>query len=380
MNRQISTSLSFVFILGFSMPVSTIAAPKTATTAPPIAQANMASVEKVIAAWAERPRLGARQMLAKYGLPHEVTSKQLVWHKAGPFKRITVLNLETPHDFPLPHVDYMEHTIDYNVPQEKVADLIRFDASSTINRTVGELSARCDLEGHNILTLNLDHDIVTGKKTVEEARRAFGEIVQQDVTAKHPPYVEALQFQPAGPSAGSFSDVPVIPGSPVRLADVSTDRKGTNAEGKMPDAEVLSTVIAVDLNEVLAAAEASKKRISAAVLEYAKMLHAAHGENMVKGMKLGQQMSILPVDTLTVDKLKVKGAGELASIVKLDGAAFEKAYVAMMIKGHGEVIAMIDSKLLKAVQGAPLKAHLTETRAHVVAHLDQAQKLQATMK
>ncbi len=33
------------------------------------------------------------------------------------------------------------------------------------------MSARCDLEGHNILTLNLAHDIVTGKKTAEEARK-----------------------------------------------------------------------------------------------------------------------------------------------------------------------------------------------------------------
>ena len=380
MRFQIPTSQTVLLIASLCAPVSSMAAPANTTTAPPVAQSNMASVEKSISAWAERPRLGARQMLAKYGPPQEVTSKQLVWHKAGPFKRITVYNLETPHDFPLPHVDYLEHTIEYNVPQEKVADLIKFDASSTINRTVGELSARCDLEGHNILTLNLDHDIVTGKKSVEEARRSFGEIVQQDVLGKHPPYVEALQFQPAGPSSGAFSDVPVIPGSPVRLADVNTDGKGTNAEGKMPDAEVLATVIAVDLNEVLAAAEASKKKVSAPVLAYAKMLHTSHGENMVKGMKVGQQMSVLPVDTPNVEKLKIKGASELASLVKLDGAAFEKSYLAMMIKGHGEVIAMIDSKLLKTAQGAALKGHLTASRAHVVAHLEQAKKLQASVR
>ncbi len=139
------------------------------------------AVAKVVADWPERPRLGANEMMAKYGPPQEVTSQRLIWNNAGPYKRITVFNLETPHDFPMPHVDYIEHTISYDVPQEKVGDLIAFDASSTINRTVGELSARCDLEGHNVLTLNLDHDIVTGKKTVDEARKAFGEIVEQDV-------------------------------------------------------------------------------------------------------------------------------------------------------------------------------------------------------
>jgi len=351
-----------------------------ATPAAQGAMTGMAAANKIVAAWPERPRLGAHQMLAKYGAPHEITAKQLVWHKVGAFKRITVYNLETPHDFPLPHVDYLEHTIEYNVPQEKVADLIRFDASSTINRTVGELSARCDLEGHNILTLNLDHDIVTGKKTVEQARIAFGEIVEQDVTAKHPPYVEALQFQPAKALTAAFSDVPIIPGSPVRMADVDVDAKGANAAKKMPDAEVLSTVIAVDLNEVLAAAEATKKKISAPVMDYAKMLHAAHGENMVKAMKLGQKIGVTPIDTMAVDKMKIKGAGELAALVLLDGAAFERSYIDLMVKGHTEVIAMIDSKLLKVAQAAPLKAFLTQTRSQIVANLDLAKKLQITQK
>lgn len=338
-------------------------------------RADLQSVGKIISAWPERPRLGARQMLAKYGAPQEVTAQQLVWHNTGPFKRITVYNIETPHDFPLPHVDYLEHTIEYDVPQDKVADLIRFDASSTINRTVGELSARCDLEGHNILTLNLDHDIVTGKKTVEQARQAFGDIVTQDVTAKHPPYVEALQFVPAKPGAAAFSDSPVIPGSPVRMNDMDADAKSATVKNKLPDAEVLATILAVDLNEVLAAAEAKKKKVSQPVMDYARMLHAAHGENMVKGMKVGQQISVRPVDTANVEKLKKKGAGELAALVSLDGTAFERAYIDMMVKGHTEVISMI-AKLSKEAQATGLKTHLTESRQHVAAHLEQAKALQ----
>ena len=35
------------------------------------------------------------------------------------------------------------------------------------------MSARCDLEGHNILTVNLAHDIAMGKKSAEEARKEF---------------------------------------------------------------------------------------------------------------------------------------------------------------------------------------------------------------
>ncbi len=61
-----------------------------------------------------------------------------------------------------------------DVPTHKVDDLVAFDASITINKTAGEMSARCDLEGHNILTHNLARDIINGIKTVEQARIALG--------------------------------------------------------------------------------------------------------------------------------------------------------------------------------------------------------------
>ncbi len=328
---------------------------------------DQGTVEKIIANWPERPRLGAVQMIAKYGAPQEITAERLIWNNPGPFKRIMVMNLETPHDFPLPHVDYMEHTINYNVPQNKVGDLIAFDASSTINRTVGELSARCDLEGHNVLTLNLDHDIVTGKKTVAEARKAFGEIVGQDVTGKHPAYVEGLQFKTM--TATAFADKPVIPGSPLRAGDPA-------ANGDGGDAEILASVFAIDLNEVNAAAEAQRKKMSQPVLDFAKMLHEAHGTNMTKTMELGQQMGSSPAITATVEGMQKKGAGELAALVMLDGEEFERAYLTAMVKGHEEALSMIDGQLLKTVKNGKLREHLTATRAHVAHHLEKAKELQ----
>lgn len=41
------------------------------------------TVDAVIAKWSERPRLGATQMIAKYGAPQDVTAQQLVWHNQG---------------------------------------------------------------------------------------------------------------------------------------------------------------------------------------------------------------------------------------------------------------------------------------------------------
>ncbi|MDQ3006571.1 MAG: DUF4142 domain-containing protein [Chloroflexota bacterium] len=350
-------------------------------------QTNMidrASVDRTIANWPNRPKLGANEMMAKYGVPQEVTSEKLVWLNPGAYKRIMVTREEIPHDFPKPHMDFLEHTISYNVPLDKTQDLIEFDGSSTINRTAGELSARCDLEGHNVLTLNLDHDIVMGKKSVQEARKAFGEIVVQDVKGEHPAYIEALQFEPTEMLAARFADKPVIPGSPIRVTNSNSDAKAmmgdVGAVSKTIDAETLAFVIAIDDNEILAASEAGKKKLRADVMAYAKMLQMVHGQNLVATMKLGERIDIVPTDTEAVDTLRVKGAGELAALVPLDGEKFEKAYLAAMVNGHEEVLGLIDSKLSKTASNDELKQHLTETREHVAAHLAEAKRLQTLTK
>ncbi|MBA3647247.1 MAG: DUF4142 domain-containing protein [Chitinophagales bacterium] len=314
--------------------------------------------------WPERPRLAVKEMTAKYGAPAEVSSEAIIWHNAGPYKRIMVTKKEIPHDFPAPHMDFLENTVSYNVPIDKIDDLVAFDASMTINKTQGEMSARCDLEGHNVLTLNLARDIINGTKTVAQARQAFGENVVADFGGKHPAYVDQLQFTPPTDNV-LFPDKPIIPGAAMR--DVP------NTEGT--DAEVLAFVNAVNVNEILAAAEAQKKKISGPVMDYAKMLQTEHGANMMKTAQLGQSINTTPSITKAVDAVMKKGAGELATLIPLDGKDFETAYLDAMIKGHTEALDMIDNQLLKTAKNEALKQHITDTRQHVAMHLDQAKKL-----
>lgn len=199
--------------------------------------------------WPARPTLAVKEMTAKYGAPLEVSSEAMIWHNAGPYRRIMVTKKEIPHDFPAPHMDFLEHTVSYNVPIDKIDDIVAFDASKTINKTQGEMSARCDLEGQNVLSPNLARDIINGTKTVEQARKSFGENVVADFGGKHPTYVEKLLLTPSKQNV-LFADKPVIPGSARRAVP--------NTEGM--DAEVLAFVNAVNVNEILAASEAKKRK------------------------------------------------------------------------------------------------------------------------
>jgi hypothetical protein len=160
-------------------------------------------VNALIAAWPAKPREVATEMIAKYGRPHEATSTMLVWHGAGGWKHTILSRDEVPHAFPKPHTDLLEQSIDYRVPVDKFDELAAYDGSVIVERTKGEISARCDREEMNFLALNLAHDVVTGRRTVEEARRFYAETAMAFMAGQRPPYTQRLQF---AASAGGTGD------------------------------------------------------------------------------------------------------------------------------------------------------------------------------
>ncbi|MDP9332358.1 MAG: hypothetical protein M3Q30_03465 [Actinomycetota bacterium] len=158
-------------------------------------------VAAIIKEWSEESREAAQLVIDKYGEPHEATESILTWTGVGPWKRIAATRTFYEHRFPAPHIDAVESFIDYQVPTDKVSPLAAFDGSVIVERTAGEVSARCHDEEANLLALNLMHDIVTGQKTVQEARDYYAEEFL-DYRRKRPtPYMEKLHFQTEGRTA-----------------------------------------------------------------------------------------------------------------------------------------------------------------------------------
>lgn len=153
------------------------------------------TVERIIKDWPAMSRKNTNQMIDKYGLPNEATPSRLIWFNNGVWKRTIVYRDEVPHNFPQPHSDTLEQFIDYHVPVEKFTELAKFDGSVIVERTKGEVSARCDMEPANILALNLMHEIVSGKLTAEQAREKYSEETAAYVSNRPAPYAEKLQFE-----------------------------------------------------------------------------------------------------------------------------------------------------------------------------------------
>lgn len=151
-------------------------------------------VKQIISSWPATPKQVANAMLSKYGSPNEATAKMLVWYNNDPWKRTIVYKEEVPHHFPKKHTDLLQQFLDYKTPLDKYNDLAMYDGSVVVERTNGEISARCDKEEMNFLALNLANDVATGAKTVEEARMFYAKTAMAFMKGQKDPYTQGLKF------------------------------------------------------------------------------------------------------------------------------------------------------------------------------------------
>ena len=153
-------------------------------------------VEQVIEDWPEGPKSSAQRLIKEYGQPDEYSESRLVWYETKDgWKRTELSREEVPHEFPSAHSDFLEQFIDYKVPVEMFTPLAEYDGSVIVDRTKGELSARCAGTSMNFVAVNLAHDIVTGKRNVQQARDEYTRLYAAYQRGEHPPYTKAFQFE-----------------------------------------------------------------------------------------------------------------------------------------------------------------------------------------
>lgn len=144
--------------------------------------------------WPMASQMAVKDMVDKYGKPDEVTPTMMAWNNKGPWARTVVFKKEYPHNFPMPHTDLLQQWISYKVPTDKLDELAMYDGSVVVERTTGMISARCDKEAANFLALNLSHDIIMGKRSVEDAREMYGKEVMKMKAGQMTEYTKGLMF------------------------------------------------------------------------------------------------------------------------------------------------------------------------------------------
>lgn len=167
--------------------------------------------------WSDDSRIAVLHMLDTYGEPDEMSSEMMLWNNTGQWKRTVVYAQGISHDFPIWHTDVIQQWINYDVPAEKLTELSHFNGSVVSNRTNGEISARCDVEGANFLALNLAHDIIKGNKSVESAKEFYASTIKDMINGGDPAYMQKLQFDVASTSKADSDN----PSSIITQDDIS---------------------------------------------------------------------------------------------------------------------------------------------------------------
>lgn len=186
----------------FLAAVFTVASASAIAADAPMGKLDAASVTSMTSGCPDVTKEVIKKTMAKYGAPQEATASMLVWHNNAPWKRTIIYKEEVAHDFPMAHVDVMQQFIDFRVKPDKYDEMAKYDGSVVLERTNGEMSARCDKEEANFLAINLAHDVAHGKRTADAARKYYANAMKQSMAGKMDPYMQKLQFDvPRGNTA-----------------------------------------------------------------------------------------------------------------------------------------------------------------------------------
>ena len=145
------------------------------------------------------------------------------------------------------------------------------------------------------------------------------------------------------------------------------------------DAQIAAIVVTANQVDIDAGKLAVSTTKSAPVKSFAELMVKDHTSVNQSASDLVTKLKVTPESNPTSESLKSGGAENVASLKKLSGAAFDKAYVDHEVAYHQAVLDAVDKTLIPNAKNAELKALLVKVRPAFVAHLEHAKSLQASL-
>jgi putative membrane protein len=162
-------------------------------------------------------------------------------------------------------------------------------------------------------------------------------------------------------------------------ADTGSAAGSAAAGATLTDPQIAAIVVAANQVDIDAGNLALKKSKNDEVKKFAQQMVTDHTAVNKSAVDLVTKLKVTPEETDASKGLVQGGKDNTAALEKLDGAAFDKAYVDHEVDYHKAVIDVIDTKLIPSAQNAELKSTLTSVKPAFQAHLDHALMLQGKM-
>ena len=152
------------------------------------------------------------------------------------------------------------------------------------------------------------------------------------------------------------------------------------AQGAGPtDAQIASIVVTANQVDIDAGNLAKSTSKTKDVQDFAERMITDHTGVNKAATDLVTKLNVTPEANMTSLSLQKGGDENLAKLKKLQGHAFDKAYIDHEVAYHESVLQAVDKTLIPNAKNAELKALLVKVRPAFVAHLEHAKKIQAEL-
>jgi putative membrane protein len=147
----------------------------------------------------------------------------------------------------------------------------------------------------------------------------------------------------------------------------------------MNDAEIAAIVVAANTADIDNGKEAQSKSKNADVKMLGRQMVNDHSASNRQADSLAKSLSLNPQESETSRGMKAQQDSIRGEIKKLNGAAYDKAYVDNEVTFHETVLNALDQTLIPNAQNAQLKDLLQNTRPIIAAHLEHARQVQSKL-
>jgi putative membrane protein len=188
-----------------------------------------------------------------------------------------------------------------------------------------------------------------------------------------------LGLAPACKKKEESAPTPPAPAAPNPVAAEPPPPAPKPATPALSDPQIAAIVVAANQVDIDAGKLAMKKSKNAEVRKFAERMVTDHTAVNKAAVELVTKLKVTPEEGDVSRSLGSGGTDTLAKLEKLEGDAFDRAYVDNEVAYHEAVIGVLDSQLIPAASNQELKAALVGAKPAFDAHLEHAKKIQAAL-
>lgn len=148
---------------------------------------------------------------------------------------------------------------------------------------------------------------------------------------------------------------------------------------RVPDANTLAILLMANNVDLAYARIAATRATHRDVRAFARRMTTDHTALNANLNRLATRLALVPREDNISRQLRDESVGRRDSLRALSGRRFDLAYMANEVRYHQELLVAIDRVFIPSVAREDLKSYVTAMRPTITAHLEHAERVQATL-